>query len=356
MVEPQTRFEAGEVLQSIRDLILCKAVKTQEAYWRALDFLAAFLRMKRDSYAFERTLLNFHPLNAQRFITWVRHQRLPDGSRYADASIALRLALLRRIFRHLSDLGVAAGNPFALLHDAIPTRQRVQKRPTKLIPYDAISRILDTPDAGTKKGIRDRAILAVMFGGGLRRSEVINLNMNDIGEAADGVPYLVIKSAKGGTTQHQSLPNWAWVRVLAYMEQRDADDPAAHDPLFAFYYKDGEARGRLSDSSLARLYKRHTRSAGVFGAACHSARATAVTMLKEMGFEDRDCAQFLRHRTTQMVQAYDKRARGPRTNPGRQLVYGRLSTAVLASLPVLVCNALQELADLNLYLAVGAIA
>ncbi len=316
-------LKPGDLSESIGELIQCKAINSQRSYHAALDTFAEFLSVKRSSYKFERELLTFTPLKAGKFIRWLRNRKGGDGGRIADTTVAQRVAILRRVFRHLIDIGARVGNPIGVVSDVMPMRQRVQKRPTKLIPFDAVQRILDAPDPSTKEGIRDRALLAILFGGGLRRSEALKLNVGDIGEGNDGVPFLILRATKAGQNQTQSLPAWAWQRVIKYLEQRDDDGSAPQSPLFVFYYRNGESRRRISERTLARMYKRYAASVGVDGAAPHSARATAVTRLKEMGYEDRDVANFLRHSTETMVRVYDKRGRGPARNPGRMLEYPR---------------------------------
>lgn len=317
---PCSDIAPGELIDSIYALASVKAAATQNAYHQTLEIFASYLGLKLDSYGFERRVLGFTPREAMGFLAWLKKRRTKDGSRMSDNTVAQRLAILRRVFRHLNDIGARLGNPIACIADAIPGRQRVQKRPTKLIPFDAVQRFLDMPPANTKAGIRDRALLAILFGGGLRRSEAMKLNLEDIGEGADGVPFLILRNTKGGTNQQQSLPPWAWERLIKYLEQRDADQDG-NQALFVFYYRKGTARGRLSTETAARLYKRYARAAGIGNAAPHSARATAVTMLKELGYEDREVAKFLRHSTTRQVEVYDKRGRGPSTNPGRNLMY-----------------------------------
>lgn len=315
-------IEAGKVLESIYEMISLKSFQTQKAYNKTLDIFAEFLRVKRDSFSFERMLVRFPVLCGTKFLTWLKARRSEQsGEKLSDNTIALRLVLLRRVFRHLCDIGKRQGNPFAILKDAIPSRQRVQKRPTKMIPFAVVPKVLEAPEPYSKEGIRDRAILAVMFGGGLRRGEVVKLNMKDLGQTPDGVPFLILRATKAGQNQQQSLPGWAWAKLAEYLEQRDLDGAKDLDPMFVFYYANGRVRGRISDSTLVRLYRRYTAHAGVSGAAPHSARATAVSILKEQGFEDREVAGFLRHSTEQMVRVYDKRARGPEKNPGRKIEY-----------------------------------
>lgn len=315
-------FSHGEIVTSIHELIACKSYNTQKAYNKTLDILAEYFDVKRDSYAFEKAVVELSVFDGTRFITWLRKRGTETtGQPISDNTLALRIDILRRIFRHLIDIGIRRGNPFAIVKDIVPMRQRVQVRPTKLIPFDAVPKIVGAPDGATKNGIRDKAILSLLFGGGLRRNEVLKLNMRDIETTPDGVPYLILRATKAGRNQQQSLPQWAWTALDAHLKQRDEDGAKLSEPMFCFYYNDGGARGRISDTTLKRLYKRYTAEAGIVGAAPHSARATAATALKVQGYEDREVASFLRHSTENMVRVYDKRARGPAKNPGRNLMY-----------------------------------
>lgn len=321
------KFEAGQVIEAVDEFISCKSPATQRAYHKTLEGFAEFLEVKRDSFAFERALVEFPTMKGMKFLRWIRSRgNEQTGEALADNTVSLRVTILRRVFRLLIDLGVRSGNPFALLNDTIPTRQKVQVRPTKLIPFELVPKILDAPSRYTKDGIRDRAILALLFGGGLRRNEVVKLNIGDIGRTPEGVPYLILRAAKAGTNQEQSLPNWAWSTLEAHLQQRDKEGAKPTDPIFV------TGQGRMSDCTVRRLYYKYTEAVGIVGAACHSARATAATMLKEKGFEDRDVARFLRHSTETMVRAYDKRSRGPAKNPGRSLEYDSHDSEIADSL------------------------
>lgn len=169
-------------------------------------------------------------------------------------------------------------------------------------------------------GVRDRAILALLFGLGLRRSEVRKITLRDITVSPAGILHIVLRDTKAGKTQEQPIPDWAWEPISELSQQRMRDGATETDPLCTDYYRGLANHRPLSDSSIARLYKRYLRKLGI-DAAPHSARATAATLLKSNGVDDRDVALFLRHSTTRMVQVYDKRSNDLARNPGRKILY-----------------------------------
>lgn len=300
-----------------------KTPQTQKAYGQALECLARFLKVEQGSARFEKALAKVDATTAAKFYRWLRESPSCYGGKLADATISQRMHLIRKLFRYLVAVGAAKVNPFDALHDELPKRARRQKRPTKLIPFDAIGRILSLPDRRTKVGKRDFCILALLFGGGLRRSEVQKLNVGDVVISAQGALCLLLRETKNGATQQQSLPDWAAEAFTQLVSQRSGEGATNDDPLLVFYSTEGTPRGRLAVETVRRIYQRHTEAVGLGKVSPHSARATAATWLKSKGYEDRDVAAFLRHTTTNMVEVYDKRSRTPDSNPGLSLEFGR---------------------------------
>jgi integrase len=68
------------------------------------------------------------------------------------------------------------------------------------------------------------------------------------------------------------------------------------------------------------MFKRYAKALGI-DAAPHAARATFVTRLKELGFDDRDVAAAVGHKTEHMVRLYDKRQRDHKISPAKKLRY-----------------------------------
>lgn len=271
-----------------------KAANTQRRYRTVLSDLRRYLAGRSVARVTPETALDYVRILVER--------------KQSDATVANSVALLSALYRHLADLQLVRGNPWALARFAIPSRRRVQVRPTKLVPLELVSEICQLPDPRTKEGRRDRAILAVLFGGGLRRSEVISLDMRDVIIKVDGESgRLVIRSPKAGYRQEQELPAWAVEALSILVSQRSGDGAVPISPLFPIYDKDGRERGRMSDVTLYRLYKRYLEEVGLDDYAPHSARATAATAALQAGATDRQVRDLLRHSTTRMVEAYDKR-------------------------------------------------
>lgn len=306
---------------AINDYVSLKAPRTEIAYRSALTVLASYLKVERNSHNFARKMRALTVGQATEFMTWLRCRIAPDGQKMADATVHQRLALLRRLYRHLAALELVTFNPFDAIADVVPRRQRRQKRPTKFIQFDKVIELLEAPAKNTKDGIRDRAIMALLFGGGLRRSEVAEHNVGDFETTPQGVPYLVIRGAKAGQNQQQALPEWAWETYSTLILQRKSEGATENDPLIVFYYIDGTPRERLSTETIRRIYMRYCKQTGIGHAAPHSARATAVTFLKALGYSDEDVQSFVRHAGPGMIRAYNKLVKGPETCISRFIDY-----------------------------------
>lgn len=251
-----------------------------------------------------------------------------DGlqSTQSNATIAKKFAALRRLYRMLlaSNLGVRE-NPFDVDKVPPPSAKSGQKRPTEMVAFDMVKKVLNAPPPTSGKGVRDRALLAVLFGGGLRRSEAAGLRIGDVRKTAKGTVFLRLRATKGKKDSDQPLPSWAVKYVKDLIGQRVQEKGGAGDYLFISY------RGRggliptphpLSHNGIYRLFKEYCKKAGAGDFLTpHSARATAITRLLDSGVPHREVQEFSRHSSVQMVEVYDKRRIGVDENVGRELEY-----------------------------------
>ncbi len=258
-----------------------------------------------------------------------RHQtRKKDGleSTLSNATIAKKFAALRRMYRALmaADLGIKV-NPFDSDLVPPPPKDAGRKRPTEMIDFALVKRIINLPDKLSAKGVRDRAILACFFGGGLRRSEVIALRVSDVRKSAQGTTYLYLRSTKARKDAEQALPKWAAAEVLALLKIRKEQKASGADYLFtAFTGRGGKiaTADPLSPAGLYLLFKDYCQRAGASQFATpHSARATAITKLLDAGIPHRKVQEFSRHSSIQMVEVYDKRRFGVDDNPAKDLSF-----------------------------------
>ena len=114
------------------------------------------------------------PLRLRRYSAWLA------GRGYAPSTVARRLASLRSFFRFLRREGLVSADPAAGLRNP-----KQPKRLPRLLRVDEVIRLLDAVPVETPAGVRDRAMLETLYGGGLRVSELVGLNVDDLDAESD---------------------------------------------------------------------------------------------------------------------------------------------------------------------------
>ena len=109
------------------------------------------------------------PVRLRRYSAWL------TGQAFAASTVARRLASLRSYFRYLRRNGRLASDPSAGLRNP-----RQSRRLPRLLRVDEVIRLLDGVPADVPLGVRDRAMLETLYGGGLRVSELVGLNLDDL--------------------------------------------------------------------------------------------------------------------------------------------------------------------------------
>lgn len=251
-----------------------------------------------------------------------------DGtqSTLANATLAKKFAALRRIYKMLigANLGVNQ-NPFDSDKVPPPAAKSGQKRPTEMIDFSLVKVILSLPDISKPKGVRDLALLSVLFGGGLRRSEVVGIRLGDVRKTPKGTIYLRLRATKSKQDYDQPIPAWASKNVLELIKLREESGAESGDYLFVSFRGKGgliETTEAISDYGIYNLFKNYCKTAGANKYATpHSARATAITKLLDTGLSHREVQEFSRHASIQMVEVYDKRRIGIDENPAKDLEF-----------------------------------
>jgi integrase len=268
----------------------------------------------------------------------------------SNATIHKKFAALRRIYRMLvaSNLGVSE-NPFEADKVPPPPKDAGRKRPTQMIEFELVMEIISQPDISTPKGRRDRAILAVLFGGGIRRSELVALRIGDVRKTSSGTTVLYLRHTKAKRDAEQALPSWAAEPLWELIEERKRDKASAGDFIFiGFTGRAGRAvsNNPISDTGVYLLFKQYCTAAGAGTFATpHSARATAITKLLADGVPHREVQEFSRHASIQMVEWYDKRRFDVEQSPARDLSYEKINysadavTVTLAPIKGRLCGA-----------------
>jgi integrase/recombinase XerD len=137
-----------------------RAPRTVEAYRRDLADFAAFLTRSPSSAT---------PDEVQSWLAGLR------GRGLSPSSIARKASAVRTFFRHLVMLGVREDNPAA----DIPLPRRREKLPRSLTPGE-IERLIQAANGTTPRALRDRALLELLYGAGLRVSEAVGLERGSV--------------------------------------------------------------------------------------------------------------------------------------------------------------------------------
>lgn len=213
-----------------------------------------------------------------------------SGQGLAPGTVARRLACLRSFFKHLRREGGVAGDPTALLVN--PKQPRRLPRPLRV---DDVLRLLDAISTETDLGLRDRALFEMLYGGGLRVSEAVGLNVEDI----DLEQGLVLVRGKGRRERLCPIGMIAtdWVRRLLGVRR-----PQRLNETAVFL---NHAGSRLSTRSVDRLFQRYAQALGMDSdASPHSLRHSFATHLLERGADLRSVQELLGHRRLTTTQVY----------------------------------------------------
>ncbi len=217
----------------------------------------------------------------------------PDASPYRATSVARTLSAVRSFHRFLLREGVTDRDPAAAV--ARPRLPRSLPRP---LPAEDVRRLLEAPDPTTPAGVRDRAILELLYGSGLRISELTGLDVDDVDPEAGSVRVL----GKGGKEREVPVGSFARDALAAYLTRGRPALAGASSRGALFLNARG---GRLSRQSCARLLAVHVQRAGIDRrVTLHTLRHSFATHLLEGGADVRVVQELLGHASVATTQIY----------------------------------------------------
>ncbi len=225
--------------------------------------------------------------------------------RQASSSSARKLAAVRTFARYLRREGLLENDPGTLL-----SAPKVERRMPAHMAVDEVGALLAAPDASTPLGLRDRAILELFYASGLRLSELVGLDLEDVNLSGRMVRVL----GKGGKERIVPFNPAAAAAIRGYLPARGGlvlraprgatpeRGPGRRlaDPLFVNY-----RGGRLSSRGVARMVRRHvTRIGAQRGISPHALRHSFATHLLERGADLRAIQELLGHARITTTQRY----------------------------------------------------
>ena len=220
--------------------------------------------------------------------TWGKDERP-----YSARSVARAASSVRSFHRFILREGGADRDPASAV-----TQPKLPRSLPHPLPQDEISRLLESPHPGTSAGLRDRAILELLYGAGLRISELVGLDVDDIDLEEGSVRVL----GKGGKEREVPVGKMAREAVGAYLSRARPELASRTSRAALFLNTRG---GRLTRQSCARLLSTHVKAAGIGRrVTLHTLRHSFATHLLEGGADVRVVQELLGHASVATTQIY----------------------------------------------------
>ena len=216
-----------------------------------------------------------------------------DDRPYAASTVSRLLSSVRSFARFLVREGAIQKDPTATL-----VRPRLPRRLPRPITVEEVARLLDAIDPATTLGRRDRAIFELLYGAGLRISELTGLDVDDV----DPQEGAVRVTGKGGKQREVPIGGSAAAAVADYLTaaRPELAAPASRGALFL-----GARGGRLSRQSCARILAGYVRAASIDrDVSLHTFRHSFATHLLEGGADVRVVQELLGHASVATTQVY----------------------------------------------------
>jgi len=207
-------------------------------------------------------------------------------------SRARRLSALRQFFRFLQREEQVDANPVELLDSP-----RLPRRLPQVLGEAEVAALLAAPDPGTPTGLRDQALLEVLYATGLRVSELVGLTLKQL-DLRRGV---VRPLGKGGKERVVPMVAIAVEKVQLYLEQGRPRLLKGRESPYVFINCRG---GRLSRQGFWKLLKQYALKAGVKTLSPHTLRHSFATHLLSRGANLRVLQMLLGHADLATTQIY----------------------------------------------------
>ena len=216
-----------------------------------------------------------------------------DGKPYRTSSVARALAAVRSLHRFLLQEGDAAEDPTAGV-----VRPRVPRTLPRPLSVDEVGRILRSPTGGGPAALRDAAILETLYGAGLRVSELVALDVDDL-DLEEGSVRVI---GKGSKERVVPLGRYAREAIEAYLTRAR---PALASRLSRSALFLNLRGGRLTRQGCDGILRAHVRRAGIAKRVSpHVLRHSFATHLLEGGADVRVVQELLGHASVATTQIY----------------------------------------------------
>jgi integrase/recombinase XerD len=216
-----------------------------------------------------------------------------DGTPYRATSVVRALSSVRALHRFLLREGEIERDPTAGV-----VRPKLPRRLPRPLSVEEVSRVLAQPDPSTPAGLRDRAVLETLYGAGVRVSELVGLDVDDVDLEEGSVRVL----GKGSKERDVPLGRYARDAISAYLVRVRPQLATRRSRSALFLNLRG---GRLTRQGCAGILAKHASAARVgHRVSPHTLRHSFATHLLEGGADVRVVQELLGHASVATTQVY----------------------------------------------------
>ncbi len=277
------------------------ALANRPASLAAIDLVTNSLTSEHSKRAYRKALVDFldwMQTNSKPFLkaTVQEYRQTLAGS---PASINLKMSAIRKLAAEAADnllIDQAVANGVSRVSGVTSHGVRAGNWLTK----NQAQQILTAPDTQTLKGLRDRAVLAVMIGAGLRRSEVAALTFEHI-QQRDGRWLIVDITGKGNRVRSIPIPSWVKLAIDEWTSSANISTGL----VFRAFYKNQTLRVEpITPQAIRDIVKLYGSQIGVPELAAHDLRRTFAKLARKGGSDVLQIQLSLGHAASSTTEKY----------------------------------------------------
>ncbi|MFB6182346.1 MAG: tyrosine-type recombinase/integrase [Candidatus Magasanikbacteria bacterium] len=268
--------------------------KTQKNYHRSLNKFIDWLENNNYKDLKPNELDNEHIWKYKVYLS--RHKSEQTREHLKKTSQNQHLVVLRSLLNFFADRDIES-----ISAEKIKLFQTNDKESINFLDLNQIKQLFSSPDTDKKIGLRDRAILETLFSTGMRVSELVNLDKDQIQNIDKNDDLELSITGKGDKTRTVYLSKRCLKWIKSYLKTQDDESEA----LFIRYRGPKNSSLRLTTRSIENIVKKHAKKAGLPNYVVpHTLRHSFATNLLRQGVDLRVVQEFLGHKNVSTTEIY----------------------------------------------------
>ncbi len=221
------------------------------------------------------------------YLTLRKYLAILKEKKLGNRSVGRKLSTLRSFFRFLTKEGYLKTDPIISL-----SSPKLEKHLPAFLTEEEVTKLIESVTSRDERGLRDKAILEVFYSTGIRISELVGLNVDDV-DLISGIAKVM---GKGKKERIVPIGDKAISVLRVYLDKR------TKQPDAIFLNKNGK---RITDRGVRNVVKKYIRLVGIKqGVSAHTLRHSFATHLLNRGADLRSVQELLGHANLSTTQIY----------------------------------------------------